>query len=268
VQIKALIFDVDGTMADTEEVHRRAFNEAFQDVGELWHWNRETNKKLLKVMGGKERIRHYIAENHPEDLQRPDLEAYIARIHARKVAIFRKSVSKIRFRPGVARLIHEARDAGIVLAIATTSSRPGVEALIRANLGPDALQWFAVMATNENTPRKKPAPDVFLYALAQLAIPAAQCLVLEDSENGVRACCQAHLPVLVTRNEYTAHHDFTGALAVVSDLGEPSSPAELLAVEPTVAAQQGLEEGQDVVCDLPFLNAFWAARPENKPEQH
>jgi HAD superfamily hydrolase (TIGR01509 family) len=216
--LQALLFDVDGTLADTErDGHRVAFNRAFREAGLPWDWDVAAYGDLLGVTGGKERIRHFL-ELRPE-LQQLD-DAAIAALHAAKTRHYVELVARgnVPLRSGVAGLIAEARGAGLALGIATTTSPSNVTALLDATLGPHAAEWFAVIAAGDVVPAKKPAPDVYTYALGRLRLPAANVLAFEDSENGVRAARDAGLNVVVTVNDYTRGQDFTGALAVLEQL--------------------------------------------------
>ncbi|NVN87273.1 MAG: HAD-IA family hydrolase [Rhodopseudomonas sp.] len=222
----ALIFDVDGTLAETEELHRQAFNEAFATAGLRWHWDAPTYRRLLDVAGGKERIAHFLAI--AEDVR---LDAgQIADLHAAKTRRYTALVAQgALLRPGVARLIAEARAAGVALAIATTTSLPNVEALLCAALGDDALDAFAVIGAGDVVGAKKPSPQIYHYVLERLALDAADCVAFEDSSNGVRSARGAGIPTIVTPGIYTEGDDFAGALAVLSNLGEPEAPYRHLA---------------------------------------
>jgi HAD superfamily hydrolase (TIGR01509 family) len=226
--LKALIFDVDGTLAETEELHRLAFNDAFAASGHGWHWDRVLYRKLLKVTGGKERIRHYLDETGID--VGPDQASTIAALHADKNRRYADKVADgIALRPGVLRLLREARAANLRLAIATTTSRGNLESLLDAGLPGDGSTWFSVVVTGEDVRRKKPDPEAYLLALDRLGCRPEECIAFEDSDNGVVAAKAAALPVIVTPSIYTDHERFDRADCVVSDLGEPNEPCQPLA---------------------------------------
>ncbi|MGK9170542.1 HAD-IA family hydrolase [Inquilinus limosus] len=218
--LRAILFDVDGTLAETEEVHRRSFNAAFRAAGLNWCWSREQYRELLAVTGGKERVTRFLA-GLPDPpvcdvaaLHRAKTERYTATVAAGAVAL----------RPGVARLLAEARRQGVRLAIATTTTPANVAALLTAALGPEGPALFEVTVAGDAVPRKKPAPDVYLAALEAMGLDPAGCIAIEDSRNGVLAARRAGLPVLATPSLYSRDEDLRHALAVLSDLGEPDAP--------------------------------------------
>ncbi len=231
-KLEALLFDVDGTLADTErDGHRVAFNRAFRDAGLDWDWDVDLYEKLLAVTGGKERIRFYL-DSFNRDFERPaDLDGFIADLHRAKTDHYTRLLAsgEIPLRPGVERLLREARDAGLRLAIATTTTPANVEALIAHTLGPEAMDWFEVIAAGDIVPAKKPAPDIFVWALDRMGLAPEAGLAFEDSGNGIRASTGAGLPTVVTVNDYTRDHDFADALLVLDQFGEPGSPARVLA---------------------------------------
>ncbi|MCL7745377.1 HAD-IA family hydrolase [Guyparkeria hydrothermalis] len=230
--LQAILFDVDGTMADTErDGHRVAFNLAFREAGLDWHWDVPTYGELLAVTGGKERIRYFIDSWAPEVPDVDDLTVWIAGLHKAKTAHYLELLrqGEIPLRPGVARLIAEARQAGVRLAITTTTTPENVTGLLKATLGDDSPDWFELIAAGDIVPAKKPAADIYHYTLEQMNLSANETIALEDSANGVRSARDADVPVIVTVNDYTAGDDFDGAIAVHTDLGEPNEPAETLA---------------------------------------
>jgi len=209
VTLQALIFDVDGTLAETEEAHRQAFNETFSSEGLDWHWSMEDYRRLLKTTGGKERMKAFRAEigaSSPTDLE-------IAQMHKRKTERYGQILQsgQLALRPGVARLIASGRAAGLKMAVATTTNRPNVEALCQCCWGKSANDVFDVVAAGDEVGVKKPAPDVFLLALKRLGMAPDQAIAFEDSENGLKSAVSAGLRVLVTPSVYTDGDDFSSA---------------------------------------------------------
>ncbi len=231
-ELKALIFDVDGTLADTErDGHRVAFNKAFADAGLDWEWSVEVYGDLLRVTGGKERIKHYLEKYRPGFSVDGDMDAFIAGLHAAKTEFYKALMADpgLPLRPGVERLLREARDAGLRLAIATTTTPANVTALLRNSLAEDAEDWFEVIAAGDIVPAKKPAPDIYVWAMEKMKLSPDQCLAFEDSDNGVRSVVGSGIrALLVTVNDYTRDHDFSGATVVVDHLGEPGKPCRVI----------------------------------------
>ncbi|MGG6264801.1 HAD family hydrolase [Leptolyngbya sp. AN03gr2] len=244
--LKALIFDVDGTLADTErDGHRIAFNRAFTDFGLDWNWSIELYGELLEIAGGKERIQHYVQTYGAKIPAGEDLKKLAAKIHATKTQHYQALVQEgmIPLRPGVRRLITEAKQTGVKLAIATTSRLENVIALLETELAPDSPNWFEVIAAGDIVPQKKPAPDIYLYALEKLNLSAADCIAIEDSYQGLQAALSAGLKTVITLNAYTRSHNFTGATLVIDQLGEPDQPFEVLngTIEQTYLDLTGLK---------------------------
>jgi HAD superfamily hydrolase (TIGR01509 family) len=242
--LKAFIFDVDGTLADTErDGHRPAFNAAFRELGLDWDWDVALYGKLLSVTGGKERIRYFVDAFLTGFAKPADFDELVAELHRVKTRHYTEMLAAggIPLRKGVKRLLDEAREAGVRLAIATTTTPDNVIALLQHSFAKDAESWFEVIAAGDIVPSKKPAPDVYLWALQKMGLDAAECMAFEDSENGLKSSRGAGLKTLVTVNDYTLDHDFSGALAVLSDLGEPGEPFRLLSGNATASEYVDLE---------------------------
>lgn len=249
--LHALLFDVDGTLADTErDGHRPAFNQAFAEAGLDWHWDVALYGKLLAVTGGKERMKHYVEQYRPDYRKPADFDDMVANLHKAKTRHYAALAERggIPLRPGVKRLLAEARAAGLRLAIATTTTPENVTVLLEHSLGAGTQDWFEVIAAGDIVPAKKPAPDIYFHAMEKMGVTPADCLAFEDSENGLRASLGAGLKTLVTINDYTLDHDFNGAAVVLSDLGEPDAPNRHIA---------GPDLGRPCV-DVAYLRALHA----------
>ncbi len=229
--LKAYIFDVDGTLSNTErDGHRVAFNQAFEEYGLDWHWSVETYGKLLAVTGGKERMKYYVEHFLDKENTPADIEAKIPELHAAKTRHYTEllSTGAIPLRPGVERLIQEARQRGIRLAIATTTTPANVTALLTHTLGADSIDWFEVIAAGDIVPAKKPAPDIYDYALQKMNLSADECIAFEDSENGIKSSVGAKLNTIITVNDYTEDHNFNDASIVLDQMGEPEQPFSVI----------------------------------------
>jgi HAD superfamily hydrolase (TIGR01509 family) len=225
---RAIIFDVDGTLAETEETHRKAFNRAFRIAGLPWCWDQALYRQLLAVTGGKERIRYFIEDFGGEGAPGENLDGFIRALHAEKTTAYTRMVSsgELELRPGVRTLIETARERGYRLAIATTTTPANVDALLAANFGTAGKDLFEVICAGDSVPNKKPAPDVYLRALEDLGLPAASCIAVEDSRNGLLSAHAAGLETIVTPGIYTHGEDFDEATLVIDSL-ESLDPATL-----------------------------------------
>ena len=233
VELKAILFDVDGTLANTErDGHRVAFNKAFRTAGLDWEWTVELYGELLAVTGGKERIKHFISTYNPKLPPLADMDGFSTGLHKSKTEFYTDVLRRgeIPLRSGVERLIREARTAGLRVGVATTTTLENVIALMECSTGGEAIDWFDVIAAGDVVPAKKPAPDIYLYALEKLGVSGPECIAFEDSENGVFSARDAGIrTILVTVNDYTRGQDFSDATVVLDSIGEPEAPFEILA---------------------------------------
>ncbi len=217
---RAIIFDVDGTLAETEEGHREAFNIAFREAGLPWSWDQELYRKLLGVTGGKERIRYFIEDFGADGAPEQNLDQFIRALHAKKTLAYTEIVKGggLELRPGVRECIEEARQRGYRLALATTTTPANIDALLGATFGDAGQGLFDVICAGDSVPNKKPAPDVYLQALDELELPAGSCVAIEDSRNGLLSARAAGIATIVTPCLYTRGEDFAEAALVIDGL--------------------------------------------------
>ncbi len=223
--ISALLFDVDGTLADTEESHRQAFNGAFRDHGLPFSWEPDEYHVLLRVTGGKERLAHYF-ESKAADTAR--LMRILPDLHRTKTKRYEALVAAggVPLLPGIARLIRAAWDAKIPVGIATTTTEANVHALMTAGLGAGAVDRLAVIACGDMVPAKKPAPDVYLLALSRLGLGPERVVAFEDSLPGLTAAKAAQLFTVVTPTAWARGDDLSAADLLLPHLGDPERPLE------------------------------------------
>ena len=227
--LKAVFWDVDGTLAETEMTgHRLAFNRAFAEAGLPWQWDGPTYRRWLQVPGGRERIGAFLAEVEGE----PSAPDRLDQLQARKQAHYRELVAAggLAPRPGVLRLLAELAAAGVPQAIVTTSGRSAVTALMQTSFG-DVQDVFRFWVCGEDVGHKKPDPEAYRLAMEQVQVDLDQILVLEDSAQGLAAAQAAGLGTLVTLSQMSASEPapvFERALAVLDGLGEPAQPAVVL----------------------------------------
>ncbi len=249
-RLTTLLFDVDGTLADTEEAHRLAFNDAFSAEDLDWYWSPELYRDLLRVTGGRERIRYFVDTYKPAEAARPDLDAWIAALHKKKTDVYTRGPARgsLPLRPGVLRLLREARRRRLHLAIATTTSLENVSALLKCTLPDEGHGWFEVIGAGDMVVAKKPASDIYVHVLTRLGAHPGECLAVEDSTNGLVSALGAGVPTLITVSKYTRGENFTGAVLVVDQLGEPDRPFTVL---------QG-DAGNATYVDVTFLQQLHA----------
>ena len=215
--LKAVIFDVDGTLAETEEVHREAFNTVFEQAGLGWFWSPEQYRELLKVTGGKERIRHYAQTESMTDMS----DEKIALLHRLKTMRYAELLPhSVTLRPGVESLIDECLSRSIRLAIATTTTETNVDALDRAVGGALRLERFEAVVGGITVPEKKPDPKVYQVALEKLGLNPGEAIAIEDAKAGVTAARGAGLRCVASPSFFTIEHDLSNATAVVESLAD------------------------------------------------
>jgi HAD superfamily hydrolase (TIGR01509 family) len=220
--LKALIFDCDGVLVDTErDGHRVAFNRAFAQKGLNVEWDVPLYGELLKVAGGKERMRHYFdTTDWPACVT--DKDAFIKELHKLKTDCCMQIIDsgQLPLRPGVARLVDEAIAANIALAVCSTSNERAVNMVIERMLGLERKSRFAVILASDVVSRKKPDPEIYNLVLSKLGLQPQDCVVIEDSRNGLLAAKSAGTKCVITTNGYTENEDFSEADLVVSELGD------------------------------------------------
>jgi HAD superfamily hydrolase (TIGR01509 family) len=256
--LKAIIFDVDGTLANTEETHRQAFNSAFEEFNLNFFWSESEYAELLAISGGRERL-HVYFKNHRDAFPcETNLRELSLLVHRRKSEIYREKliVGQIGFRCGIKRLIDEARERGIKLAIATASSKANVETLLKNNLGDNALDIFEVIVTCDIVQDKKPSPAAYQFALAELGLEPDVCIAIEDTSNGRKAAQAAGLKTIITTHAFTTDDDFDNASLVVDQLGEPNLP---------FIVETGENFGRDYV-DIDLIDSILSSDAESETE--
>lgn len=237
--MQALIFDCDGVLVDTErDGHRVAFNQAFEKAGLDVEWDVELYGELLRVAGGKERMRHYFDSQGWPETAADDKDAFLAEMHKTKTAIFADLIStgQLPLRAGVLRLVDEAIAAGVRLGVCTTSNPRSIDAVLDL-MGPERKRRFEFVLAGDIVSRKKPDPEIYDLAKQELGLPATECIVVEDSRNGLLAAIGAGFPCFITTSTYTVDEDFTGAAGVAPELGDPPNDTVTLEQLSSLAAR-------------------------------
>ena len=229
-QLEAIIFDVDGPLADTEEVHRQAFNRAFKEFELDWNWTPSLYEELLAISGGRERITYYGADILDEFRSQEKFAHYVRDVHRVKSQIYVEMLNdgEVPLRPGVARLLNESRESGLTLAIATSSTFTNLKTLLDRNLPEDWMSWFSAIATCDTVTKKKPSPAVYKSALSILKLDPAHAIAIEDTVSGCVAATSAGIATVITTHFFTRHHHFPNASLIVDSLGESDQPFKLI----------------------------------------
>ncbi len=224
-KLQALLFDVDGTIADTEELHRQSFNYAFLRSNLDWEWSPALYAELLAISGGRDRLAVYIERLDVPADEKARLRQLIPHIHHTKTYEFgmRLEERSVQPRPGVVRLLEGASAAGIKIGFVSTSAWTNVSTLVAAVFGSSTRFEIAAIAGADMVARKKPAPDVYQLLMSMLRVPAEACVAFEDSANGVAAAHAAGIFVVATPSQWTAGQDFSRADLVLSTLGDPTA---------------------------------------------
>ncbi len=253
-ELEAIIFDVDGTLADTEDVHRQAFNRAFKEFDLDWNWTPKLYEELLSISGGRERIAYYGADLAGHFRQPEEFGHFVRDMHEVKTRIYAEIIDtgKVPLRPGVQRLLNEAREAGLALAIATSSTFSNLKTLLDRNLPENWMSWFSAIATCDTVSQKKPSPAVYQSVIDILGVNPAHGVAIEDTTNGCLAATGAGLTTVITTHFFTRHHHFPHAALVVDSLGEPDLPFRLI---------EG-DAGERDLVDVALLRSTAAKRDE------
>jgi HAD superfamily hydrolase (TIGR01509 family) len=228
-ELKAIFWDQDGVIIDTEkDGHRVAFNKMFNEVGYDFQWSVEVYGDLLAISGGKERMRHYFTEKGIILEGDPDKDAeLLLSLHKKKTSIFVEMVESgiLPLRAGVKRIMKEARDAGLRLGVCTTANERSANAIAKGMLGEIDLEF---VLAGDVVSKKKPNPEIYLLALERTGLSPDECIVIEDSHNGLLAAKAAGLRAVATTNIYTENEDLSYASIVVTSLGDPDGEKGIL----------------------------------------
>ncbi len=218
--LQALIFDIDGTVADTEKYHLLAFNSAFEELQLGFSWSIDEYRILLEICGGKERVCHYIKTNCPKGLEGRDCRELVGEIHKIKTREYLGFLAdgKVTFRAGIRELMEDALKNGLHLAIATTTSFVNIDGLFKPVFGRNWQRLFRIIGDGDTIKSKKPDSAVYDYVLKGLRLKPTEVLAFEDSQNGLLAALGAKIATIVTRNDFTFYHDFDGAALVCDGL--------------------------------------------------
>jgi HAD superfamily hydrolase (TIGR01509 family) len=237
--MQALIFDCDGVLVDTErDGHRVAFNQAFAQAGFDFDWDVALYGELLRIAGGKERMRHYFETQGWPDAAGDDQDSFLAEMHKTKTAIFAELIAsgQLPLRSGVVRLVDEAIAADVRLGVCTTSNPKSIDAVLDL-MGAARKAKFEFVLAGDIVSRKKPDPEIYNLAKKKLGLPTSECIVVEDSRNGLLAAVGAGFPCFITTSTYTVDEDFSEAVGIASELGDPPNKTVSLEQLSSIAEQ-------------------------------
>ena len=260
-QLKALIFDVDGTLANTEETHRIAFNIAFNEFKLGIEWSEQEYARLLKISGGKERIYAYLKKHKVKTDNNIGMREFALKIHQRKSEIYREKLidGHIGLRVGVKRLLDEAKEKGLKIGIATCTSTSNVETLLKNTLGPGAMSYFDTVVTSDIVIDKKPSPVVYQFALSELGLEPKVCIAIEDTYNGNRAAYAAGLKTVITTHAFTRSDNFEHASIVLDQLGDPGQPFKVISGNAHGAQYVDIQLLENIMAEenLEIIPEYW-----------
>jgi HAD superfamily hydrolase (TIGR01509 family) len=228
MKLGALTFDVDGTLVDTEELHRQAYNQTFLDFGFGWEWDADSYAQLLTVSGGQARMARYVDLLDLPPAEKLRLRRVIPAIHQQKTRLYGELIASnnVRPRPGIARLIDDARRADLLVGLVASSASANVDTLVTSALGPELRKAVTAIAGAEMVTRKKPAPDIYELLLSMLHVSASAVVAFEDSTNGLLAAKSVGLYTVFTPSRWTTAHASHGADVVLPSLGDPDRPLD------------------------------------------
>ncbi len=234
--LRALLFDLDGTLAETEAFgHRPSYNDAFRELGLSFRWSERLYKRLLARPSGKDRLHHYLRRYEPELGEHAEAvgeseDAWVDHVHALKSQYFdrRLQAGEVPLRPGVARLLRAASDAGLRLAVVSNASARSIKPFLKHGLGPELAERVSLVIGGESGLARKPSPDLYRHALAKLKLAHYECIAIEDSQIGLAAARAAGIPTVITINAETLSQDFLGAALVLTHLGDPDNDSAVV----------------------------------------
>lgn len=200
----AIIIGAESVVADIEQTHLRAFNQAFKEEGLDWTWDIETYRRLLAIVGSREKILHYWkrAEPHRIDITGCGIGDTVDSLHGRKIAYHEAMVrsGEVRLKYGVLEMLNEARAANVCVAVVTVASAASMSYLLRTAMGPD---WRLTVQIVEMSAHA----DGYLEALAQLRLSAHDCVAIDDSDEGAQAANAAGISVVLMAPEWSVHKE-------------------------------------------------------------